>query len=81
MMQHEYEKEIRILKARISELEKINDTQFSLEIDLNQIKNRMIDLEFQIGSQYKQIQELYGQANTQDRKGSEERPKGHKKAS
>ncbi len=71
MMQHEVDKEIHNLQTNMSALKRHFDKQIAdLHLSVDQLKEDVIKLK-----------EKDGQANSQDREGSKERPKGHKKAS
>lgn len=96
MMQHEVDKEIHNLQTNMSTLKRYFEKQIAdLCFQVDQLREDVSKLkanDFRISSQRKEIdvlnvklnnakEESDGQANSQDRKGSEERPKGHKKAS
>lgn len=70
MMQHEVDKEIHNLQTNMSTLKRYFEKQLTdLCFQMDQLREDVIKLK-----------EKDGQTNPQDRKGSEERPKGHKKA-
>ena len=66
-MPHEYEREIHKLREMV----------IALEFRVN-VQKKLID---ELSEKIKALEEQNGQANSQDSKRSEERPKGHKKAS
>jgi uncharacterized protein YdcH (DUF465 family) len=81
MMPHEYEREIRALKENMSAINQIVKVM-ARELDASEkLHNARTEVFERVLEKIQQFEDkIDGQANTQSRKGPQERPKGYKKA-